>query len=192
MVITAIPSFLLSNLLRPFDVPLSRQLDEIYYPPVTEIFLGYRKADVGRSLDGFGFLVPAKEKRKILGTIWSSSLFPNRAPEGHVALTTFVGGSRQPEMADVHDDELKKIVAEELQSLLRTNAPPVYSKIRRWKKAIPQYRIGHLALVEKIEEFEQRHPGFFISGNFRGGIAVGDCVASSEKTAERVKEFLQS
>ena len=136
--------------------------------------------------------VPAKEERKILGTIWSSSLFLNRSPEGHVALTTFVGGSRQPELAEVGDDQLAKIVTDELHSLLHTSAPPVFCRIHRWKKAIPQYRIGHLALIEKIEEFERSHPGIFISGNFRGGISVGDCVTASEKTAERTKEFLSS
>jgi len=191
VVVTAIPSFHLSNLIRPFDESLSQQIDEIYYPPVTEVFLGYRQEDIGRQLDGFGFLVPEKEKRQILGTIWSSSLFPNRAPEGHVALTTFVGGSRQPEITSKNDEELVRIVSDELKNILNISSEPVYQKIFRWNKAIPQYRIGHLSIVEKLEQFEKQHPGLFISGNFRGGISVGDCVVASEKTAERVKQFLQ-
>lgn len=189
-VITAIPSFQLSNLLRSFHTEVPQLLDNIYYPPVAEIFLGYRQEALGRALDGFGFLVPEKEKRQILGTIWSSSLFPHRAPEGHVALTTFVGGSRQPEIALKNDDELTHIVANELKNILTIFSEPVYKKIFRWKKAIPQYRIGHLDIMRKLEQFEQDHKGLFISGNFRGGISVGDCVTASEKTAERVKEFL--
>ncbi len=190
-VITAIPSFHLSSLIAPIDSELVDILNEIYYPPVAEVFLGYRANDIKRALDGFGYLIPAKEKRQILGTIWSSTLFPNRAPEGFAALTTFVGGSRQPEMTEKSDDELFSIVSNEVKDILNISGEPAYRKIFRWKKAIPQYRIGHLAVVDRMEKFEQRHPGFFISGNFRGGISVGDCVASSEKTAARIKEFLE-
>jgi protoporphyrinogen/coproporphyrinogen III oxidase len=191
VVVTAIPSFQLANLLSPFDKNLSAQLQDVFYPPVAEVFFGYRREDVQYPLDGFGFLIPVKEKRNILGSIWSSSLFPNRAPENHVAFTTFVGGSRQPEMAELNDDELMKLVIDELRSLVQATGVPVYHKINRWKKAIPQYRIGHHSIVEQMEHFEKNHSGFFISGNFRGGIAVGDCITSSDKTATSVKEYLK-
>jgi oxygen-dependent protoporphyrinogen oxidase len=190
-VITAIPSYTAAPLVAPFDATLCKSLKDIYYPPVVEIFLGFKSSDIGRALDGFGFLVPAKEKRRILGTIWSSSLFPGRAPAGYAALTTFVGGSRQPEITEESDDRIVEIVTEELSSILGVSARPVFRRIARWKHAIPQYNLGHLAIVSQMEGFEKEHPGFFISGNFRGGISVGDCIISSEKTAARVQDFLR-
>ncbi len=132
------------------------------------------------------------EHRNILGTIWSSVLFPGRAPEGRSALTSFVGGSRQPDLAGRNDAELIEIVVHELQSIMNVAGTPVFSHVTRWEKAIPQYRIGHLAVIEQAEQFEKNNSGFFLSGNYRGGIAVGDCVINSERTAERVKSFLAS
>lgn len=191
-VITAIPSYATAQLIAPFDAKLADSLNGIYYPPVVEVFLGFKAGDVRRPLDGFGFLVPAREQRNILGTIWSSSLFPNRAPEGHVALTTFVGGSRQPELTSGSDDRIMSMVLEELASILGSNGKAVYRKITRWDRAIPQYHLGHLSVISAIEGFERQHPGLFLSGNFRGGISVGDCVISSERTAQRVREHLNN
>jgi oxygen-dependent protoporphyrinogen oxidase len=122
----------------------------------------------------------------ILGTIWSSALFPGRAPAGHVALTTFVGGARQPLVAELDDRELTGTVASELRSLMGVKGDPVYAKIIRWAKAIPQYNLGHLALVEEIGGLERQVPGLYLCGNYRGGIAVGDCLASGERLARRI------
>ncbi len=191
VVIMAVPSYILKRFLAPLDGDLTTTLDEIYYPPVAEVFLGYRTSGIARSLDGFGFLVPAKEKRSILGTIWSSSLFPDRAPAGHAALTTFVGGSRQPEVTERDNKELITMVHEELASIMGVQERPVYHRIARWQKAIPQYNLGHLSRVAQMEKFEQSYPGIFLSGNFRGGIAVGDCIINSEKTAQRVQEYFK-
>ena len=173
------------------DKTLATSLNNIYYPPVVEVFIGFRASDIGRALNGFGFLVPAKERRRILGTIWSSSLFPNRAPAGYVALTTFVGGSRQPEITEESNEHLLIMVCEELNSIMGVQGVPTYHRIARWKRAIPQYNLGHLSIVEQMEQFEQSHPGVFVSGNFRGGISVGDCIINSEQTAQRVQIFLK-
>jgi len=190
-VVSAIPSYATAALIAPHDRPLADSLRNIYYPPVVEVFLGFRSSDINRQLDGFGFLVPVKEKRNILGTIWSSSLFPGRAPQGNVALTTFVGGSRQPELTGESDDRLISLVTKELSSIMGVSGRPAYSQIARWQRAIPQYNLGHLSVVQRMERFEQEHPGIFISGNFRGGISVGDCVIRSEVVANRVQEFLK-
>lgn len=189
-VILAVPSYVASTIVEPLDISLATSLKNIYYPPVAEVFLGFAQKDIQRPLDGFGFLIPSKENRRILGTIWSSALFPNRAPAGHAALTSFVGGSRQPDLAARSDSELTDLVVEELRSIMRILGRPIYSRVRRWDKAIPQYRIGHLAIVKDMEEFESRHRGIFLSGNYRGGIAVGDCIINSEIVANRVKTFL--
>ena len=191
-VITAVPSYSTSKLLSSVDKALTTTLEKIYYPPVVEVFLGFKKSDVQRDLDGFGFLVPAREQRRILGTIWSSSLFPNRAPEGHVALTTFVGGSRQPELTEQNDEKIVETVTDELGAIMGVSGRPAYRRIARWERAIPQYNLGHLSIIGQLEQFERQHPGIFISGNFRGGISVGDCIINSEITAQRVQNFLRN
>ncbi|MBI5471148.1 MAG: protoporphyrinogen oxidase, partial [Ignavibacteriae bacterium] len=185
-VATSIPAYQLAPLIAPLSKPTAAALREIVYPPVAEIFLGFRSSDVARTLDGFGFLVPAKENRQILGTIWSSSLFPQRAPENHVALTSFVGGSRQPELYEKSDAELVAMVTEELRSIMSVSGIPVFSKVIRWQKAIPQYNIGYKKIVDEMERCERENAGLFFCSNFKGGIAVGDCVMNGKKVAEKV------
>lgn len=189
-VILATPAYVASTFIRPFAPGLGSKLDAVYYPPVAEVFLGFDSDQCLRPLDGFGYLIPAKEKREILGTIWSSVLFPNRAPANHVALTTFVGGSRQPEMAEVEDKELLKIVLREIQSIMNVRGQPVFSRIARWTKAIPQYHRGYFELYREIDDLESSQPGLFLCGNYRGGIAVGDCVMNGKKTADNVLAML--
>jgi oxygen-dependent protoporphyrinogen oxidase len=190
-VIVATPSLVASKIVGMLSSTLASVLERIYYPPVAEVFLGFKVDQMNRPLDGFGFLVPEKEKREILGTIWSSALFPNRAPQGHVALTTFVGGSRQPEICERDDDALVRTVLDELRLIMSVGGKPVYSKVIRWPRAIPQYNIGYLDVVEKMEQCERDNPGLFFCSNFKGGIAVGDCVMSGKIVSEnvlRVKE----
>jgi oxygen-dependent protoporphyrinogen oxidase len=186
VVVLAVPAYAAGELIRPFSAPLADALGRIFYPPVTEVFLGFPSSRVSRPLDGFGFLVPGREKRNILGTIWTSALFPGRAPEGHVALTTFVGGSRQPSLAGRDDGELARMVSAELRALMGVRGDPVYAKIVRWQKAIPQYTLGHLALMAELGEFESRMRGLYFGGNYRGGIAVGDCLTAGESLARRI------
>ncbi len=190
-VVTTIPSYKLAPIVSPMDRHLAVALESVYYPPVAEVFLGYERSQVRHPLDGFGYLIPAKERRSILGTLFSSALFSGRAPKGHVAVTTFIGGSRQPEMAQFDQARLMATVTSELRALLGVNGEPVFSRVISWERAIPQYKIGHLSMVEQIVDFERRHPGLFISGNFRGGIAVSDCVISSDRVATQVSEYLK-
>ncbi len=185
-VIFAIPSYAAAQYIQQYDSALSEKLNSIYYPPIAEIVLGYHSSQIKRPLDGFGYLIPAKEKRNILGTIWSSVLFPERAPEGCVAFTTFVGGSRQPELVQRDEKELRQLTVDEVRQLMNIDGEPIYSRVTRWAKAIPQYRLGHLQIIDHVQKFEDTYPGIFFTGNFRGGIAVGDCVIHSEKIAERV------
>jgi oxygen-dependent protoporphyrinogen oxidase len=154
---------------------------------VAEVFLGYRSDPSPIPLDGFGFLVPKKENRQILGTIWSSTIFPGRAPEGGVALTTFVGGSRQPENALADDGRLVDMVRDDIRTLMGIDAVPDTVSIARWDKAIPQYRVGHRAIIEAIERFEGQCPGVYLTGNFRSGISVADCITGAKEMSERIK-----
>jgi oxygen-dependent protoporphyrinogen oxidase len=191
-VIIASPSEHASALIRPYGSLLASYLERIYYPPVVEVFLGFRNGAFLQPLDGFGYLIPEREKRSILGTIWSSALFPGRAPEGHVALTTFVGGSRQPEVASQDDASLVALVRSEINAIMGGREEPVYTRIIRWPRAIPQYQMGHLGIMREIERFESDHPGVFLCSNYRGGIAVGDCVMSGKSVADRVAKLVDS
>jgi protoporphyrinogen/coproporphyrinogen III oxidase len=185
-VVVGTPAYVAAHLLRPFSPELAEKLPGVFYPPVAEVFLGFRLPQCGRALDGFGYLIPAKEQRQILGTIWSSTIFEGRTPEGCFALTTFVGGSRQPEVLRNDDEALQKIVLGELSAIMQVSGPPVFSRIYRWDKAIPQYNLGHQKIVDAIERMEAQHPGLFVCSNYRGGIAVGDCVMNGRMTAERL------
>ena len=191
VVVLAVPAYAAELLIRHFSPAASDALRRISYPPVAEVFLGYRAEDMGRALDGFGYLVPAKEGRSILGTIWSSSMFPGRAPEGRVALTTFVGGSRQPQIARKNEEDLIRLVTSELRALMNVRGDPVYARVSRWERAIPQYNLGHQELMTTVDGLETDMPGLFFCSNFRGGIAVGDCVMNGEKTARRILETLR-
>jgi len=190
-VILAIPAYKAASLIEPFDRPLALSLRNICYPPVAEVFLGFKREQLKRNLDGFGFLVPEKERRQILGTIWSSAIFPGRAPNGYVALTTFVGGSRQPELCSKDEGELISLVRRELEDIMQLRGDPAYSRVTKWDRAIPQYQIGHLSIVKSIEEFEKLHPGLFLTGNYRGGISVGDCVTNSKTVSDSVMKFVE-
>jgi protoporphyrinogen/coproporphyrinogen III oxidase len=188
-VILATPTTAAGTILGSLATSLADLLKQIHYPPVAEVFLGFREDQLARPLDGFGFLIPAKEQRRILGTIWSSALFPNRAPKGHAALVSFVGGSRQPELAELGEQELVNVVTEELHSIMHISGEPVFSKVVRWQKAIPQYNLGYAKIAEAIERCEEANPGLFFCSNFKGGIAVGDCVMNGKKVSDKVLQL---
>lgn len=186
-VILALPGQALARL--PFGpegaCPLSR-LAEIPYPPVTNVALGFRRDQVTHPLDGFGMLVPEKEQHQILGTLFSSTLFTGRAPEDHVLLTTYVGGTRQPDNAALPDNALVDRVMNDLRPLLGITGDPVFQNIRRWPHAIPQYNVGYGQYVELMRRFERKNPGCFIAGHIIDGIALPKAVRSGLQAAERV------
>ena len=184
-VVVALPGDAIAAL--PFEnVPGSTQfgaLREIAHPPVASVFTGYRRQDVAHALDGFGMLVPEVERRQILGTLFSSTLFPGRAPEGHVAITTFVGGMRSPELGRRDDVALLGVVQSELTHLLGVRAAPVYTHIRRWPRAIPQYTVGYERFKALYTQTEATAPGLFFGGNSRDGISLANCIASGRRLA---------
>jgi oxygen-dependent protoporphyrinogen oxidase len=186
----AMPAHAYANLSFRFDFPVGASLSRIIYPPVNVVFFGYQDPPGGRTLDGFGFLIPRRENRKILGTSWNSSLFPGRAPEQGVALTTFVGGTRQPQVAMLENDELVDLVRAELRELLGIAGAPQEVRVIRWPRAIPQYGLEHGAITAELEAFEQRHPGIYLTGNFRNGISAPDCVEQSHRLSTQIAEFL--
>ncbi|MBI5476763.1 MAG: protoporphyrinogen oxidase [Ignavibacteriales bacterium] len=189
VVVFSSPAEATASIIEPIDPEFSKTLKEIYYPPVTELFLGFRSDQVKIPLTGFGFLVPEVEKKNILGTIWSSSLFTNRSPKHHVALTTFVGGARQPDICRLNDEALINRALIDLHLLMKIEGDPVYKKIIRWDRAIPQYNIGFGNVLEKIKRFEDNFRGTFIVSNFKGGIAVGDCFINANAAAKKIADY---
>lgn len=185
-VIISTPADSAANLIENTDAGLSKQLKNIYYPPVAMIFFGVKKENVRRNLDGFGFLVPSSERRKILGTVWNSVVFAERAPEDYHLLTTFVGGSRNAELFEKSDEEIFEIAFEELQDILGLRAKADFKHIKRWRKAIPQYNLGYEKIENSIEEFERANRGIYFCSNFYKGISVGDCVKNAYALAEKI------
>ena len=172
------------------DTPVEcSPLDTVDYPPLQVVALGYERTAIDHPLDGFGQLVPPVEDNfDILGTIFSSTLFPNRAPEGHVLLTTFVGGARAPDLAQKPEDLLQQIVERDLDQLLGVRGSPMFVRHIHWPHAIPQYTLGYGAVKRTLEALEDTHPGLVFAGNYRQGVSVGDAVASGADAAARVTE----
>ncbi len=185
-VVLSVPSYAAAGIVKSWLPELSSELSKIKYPPVAVAVLGYKREQIKIDLRGFGFLVPEIENRKILGTIWSSSIFPERAPEGSVELTTFVGGSRQPKLAAEPADEIAKVAHKENAALMNIEGDPAFRAVMKWDKAIPQYNIGHLAIIDAVRHVESLHKGFYICSNYREGISVSDCIANGKKTAEAI------
>jgi protoporphyrinogen/coproporphyrinogen III oxidase len=165
---------------------------EIRHPPVASVVLGFRREDVAFPCRGFGVLVPGIEKLRILGTIFSSSLFPNRAPAGHLTLTTYVGGERHPELALLPEEELIKTVCKDLERLLGVRGKPTFRHVTLWRKAIPQYNLGFGRQREAMTKLEERLPGLHLAGHYRDGISLADSIVSGWKIAERVEKSLRS
>jgi len=182
-VVLATPAHASSEILRDFDPFLSRSLSDVPYPPVSVVCMGYRKEKVGRGLDGFGFLVPFREGRRILGTLWDSSIFPNRAPEGHVLLRTMIGGARAAGLAMQDEGVLVDMVSGELREIMGIKVPPDFARVYRHEKAIPQYTIGHQERLEAMDSRLANHEGLFLAGNAYRGISVNDCIANSHSLA---------
>lgn len=190
-VVISTASFAAAKLIENFDGELARQLNEISHPPLAVIVSAFRREDINFGLDGFGFLIPKVEGRKILGSLWSSVIFENRAPENVHLLTTFVGGARNAELFDKTDDELFQIAREELDSILGLKSEPIFQKIRRWARAIPQYNLGYEKTVDSIENFKRENKGIFFCSNFYRGISVSDCIKSSTTASEEVLDYLK-
>ncbi|MFZ1731369.1 MAG: protoporphyrinogen oxidase [Bacteroidota bacterium] len=187
-VIIAAPAAAAAVLSKEIAPEISSRLEEIPYPPVAEVITGFTPTPDMNPLEGFGFLIPKVEKRRILGTIFSSTIFLKRAPEGRVHLTTFIGGMRQPEEALRSDEEIAQTALSEQHALLGTPMKPDFIHVTSWKHAIPQYVHGHLDRMAAIDGVEAAHPGLYYCANYRGGISVGDCVKSAHGVVDRIRD----
>ncbi len=160
------------------------------HPPVSSLYLGFKREQVAHPLDGFGALIPSRERRQCLGILFSSTLFSGRAPAGHVALTVFAGGMRQPETGRLATDALLARVLPDLRDLLGVTGDPVFTHHTFWPRAIPQYNLGHERFLEPLTRCELQHNGIFIGGNARDGISLTDCVKSGQRLASQAIDFV--
>jgi len=165
-------------------------LQSIPYAPVAVVSLGYRRTALGEPLGGFGFLAPRSEKVHTLGTVFNSSLFPHRAPADHVLVTSFLGGTSEPQAVSWSDELLVDTAHAELARLLRISGRPTISRVTRYERAIPQYNLGHLQKVARLGESCRAHPGIFLAGNYLAGPALGACVEQAERVAAEVGALL--
>jgi oxygen-dependent protoporphyrinogen oxidase len=163
---------------------------EIRYPPVASVVLGFRREDVTHPCEGFGMLIPKVEGFKILGTIFSSSLFPNRAPAGHLTLTSYVGGERYPELASLPAKDLFELTCQDLRVLLGVKGKPTFQHSVFYPKAIPQYVVGYGRYRELMADIERKAPGLFFAGHYRDGVSLSDSIVSGCNIADRVEAFL--
>lgn len=185
-VVVALPAYAAAMLLRPLDPAAADAAAGILHPPLAVAFLGYREADLAHPLDGLGVLAPRIERRNFLGMLFSSSLFEGRAPAGHVALTAYVGGARQPELAGLAPARLAALVHDEVRDLLGARGDPVLSRVRYWRYGLPQPGLDHSARIARLRALEADMPGLFVTGNYFGGVSTVACIDQALAVAGRV------
>jgi oxygen-dependent protoporphyrinogen oxidase len=190
--VIATPANAASTLIASISGELSRLLEQITYPPLATVSLAYPESAIETPLDGFGFLVPPSEQMNILGCVWNSSLFEDRAPEGKSLITVFMGGARNPALARLADAELVSTAHGELQKVLRISSEPRVVGITRYERSIPQYNLGHFARVQEIERLLGDLSGLRIVGNYLHGVSTGDCIKEADRVARDIGESLST
>jgi oxygen-dependent protoporphyrinogen oxidase len=185
-VVLAIPAYRAGPAISRFAPRAAEALGRIEYASTAIVVSGHKLADIRHPLDAFGLVVPAIEKRKILAVSFTSRKFPDRAPEGCVQLRTFVGGAMQPELLQLSDDEIKRLVQSELEEILGVTWKPDFTIVARWMRSMPQYHVGHLDLVAAIDGELSGIPRLALAGNAYHGVGIPDSIHSGELAAERV------
>ncbi len=182
----ALPAYISSRLLATVDPELASELDQITYASSATINFGFRREDIPHPLDSFGFVVPFIEKRSLIACTFSSVKFADRAPAGHVLLRAFVGGALQPELLELDEDKLLTRVLGDLRDLLGIERAPLFTEVTKWERSMPQYHVGHLERVKRIEARLANLPGLFLAGNAYAGLGIPDCIRSGEAAADRI------
>jgi oxygen-dependent protoporphyrinogen oxidase len=162
----------------------------IVAPPLSVVFLGFRRDQVEHPLDGLGYLAPSSEASRLTGALFCSSMFPGRAPDGHVALAGYLGGARAPELACLAERDLIDAARAEFADLLGARGEPVVARVRHWSRGLPQYRTGHRQRVETLLAAPQREAGLFVTGNYFQGPGIAACLAQAKETSARVHRYL--
>jgi oxygen-dependent protoporphyrinogen oxidase len=184
-VVLALPPAETAGLIRPFDAALAEALASFPSVPVAVVHLGFRPA-LEPEPQGFGFLVPPRERRDILGALYISSAFPFRAPGGGTLLTALMGGAHRPELLARDDEGLVQAARGELASLMAIQRAPTMTQVFRWPRAIPQYNVGHAQRVQDVLAQANRWPGLWLGGNAYRGAGVADCVRAAKELGQQL------
>lgn len=188
----ALPTYAAAQLLGETDSKLAAELEALSYASTATVNLAYRRGDIPHPLDGFGFVVPIIEKRSLIACTFSSIKFPGRAPEGFVLLRAFVGGALQPEMFALDNPEMIRRIRTDLRDLLGVEKSPLFTEVSRWARSMPQYEIGHLDRIRRIDDHLLQLPSLKLAGNAYRGTGLPDCIRSGENAAAALMSFLDT
>ncbi|RME41752.1 MAG: protoporphyrinogen oxidase [Deltaproteobacteria bacterium] len=192
VVLSCAPSWALQEMTRELEVGLDDLLDQIPYSPMNVVCFGYQQDKIPLDLNGFGYLIPRIERRSILGTLWDSSIFAHRAPEGMALLRSMMGGATYPQAIDLSDQDVVQAVRTDLRQIMGITAEPDFVRVFRHQRAIPMYLPGHKDRITELERRLDRLPGLFVSGNAFFGVGLNDCVDASNKVAAHIIDWLQT
>ena len=187
----ACPAYEQAAILQQLNAALADEAAAIPYNRIAVVALGYRREHCPTAIDGFGYIAPQNTRRDVLGVQWCSSIFPDRAPPGFVLWRALCGGIHRAEEVDWDDDRLAKAVHSEIKLAMHVTGEPVFRRIVRWPAAIPQYVLGHLERVARIDVLAARHPGLFLTGNAYRGVAMADCVEQAGIVAAKAANFVR-
>lgn len=191
-VIIAAPAYAASSILSGIDKELSKLLLTIPYVSTATVSIAFKKKDIEHPLNGFGFVVPKVEGRKIMAATWTSVKFSRRAPDDSVLIRCFVGGSKNAGLVNLDDEEMIRMVRLELKEIMGITAEPVLARVFRWKDSMPQYTVGHEERISKIEKLVSAHPGLYLSGSAYYGIGISDSIRTSNEAAKKALSHLNA
>jgi oxygen-dependent protoporphyrinogen oxidase len=191
-VVVAAPTNFASDILQGLSDQFAPLYSRIEYAPLAVVSACYRREQLKRPAEGFGFLVPRSERLRVLGTVFNSSLFPGSAPENMVCFTSFAGGATDPKFFDLSDTEIAETIGSEVASVLGILGNPVATNLHRYARALPQYNLGHIQTVKSLESLAATMPGLFLAGNYLSGPSIGACVEQAFRTAEAARVYLAS
>ncbi len=178
------------SMLAPSSEQFARSLARFPYAPVAVVSAGYRREAIGRALDGFGFLVPRSEGLRVLGCVWNSALFPNRAPQDHVLVTSFAGGALNPELCTWNEEQVSSAVHEDLVRVLNISEKPVVQSVHIHQRAIPQYNLGHGRILAELNWTCDATSGLYLAGNYLEGPSMGACVERAFRVVDEAEKYL--
>lgn len=185
-VVVALPAYVAGQVLHSLDAALAKELYGIEYASAATVSFAWPREAIPHPLDAFGFVVPTIENRQILASTWASVKYPGRAPEGKALIRVFIGGYTGQHLVERTDDDLRAIALRELGELIGVRAEPEWTRVMRYTRAMPQYYVGHLERVARIEAYERKHPRFALAGNAYRGVGIPDAVKSGEDAAKRL------
>jgi oxygen-dependent protoporphyrinogen oxidase len=188
-IILATPAYSTAEVITHLDAEAAALLNNVHYPRMAVLHLGFDATALPQPLDGFGFLVPNAEHMHFLGAICNTAIFPGKAPAGKILFTVFLGGARQEGLFDQMDQAtLQQKAVAEIMALLHLSAPPVMQQFSTWNKAIPQLNVGHVKLRNAVTDFEKKYPGIHITGNYLQGVAIPALLQHAAALAASLKK----